>query len=62
MDLEFAFVIDLKIIIYLVFFTCVFILLKYVTYIYYKKEHIQEILYDNVTIILGNYVVIFYVY
>ena len=39
-----------------------FFLLKYVTYIYYKKEHIQEILYDNVTIILGNYVVIFYVY
>ena len=35
------------------FFTCLFILLKYVTYIYYKKEHIQEILYDNVTIILS---------
>ena len=43
-------------------FTCVFILLKYVTYIYYKKEHIQEILYDNVKIILGNYFVIFYLY
>ena len=53
MNLEFAFVIDLKIIIYLFFFTCLFILLKYVTYIYYKKEHIQEILYDNVTIILS---------
>ena len=60
MDLEFAFVIDLKIIIYL-FFSHVFYSLE-VCYIYYKKEHIQEILYDNVTIILGNYVVIFYVY